>query len=415
MGLPPTAPLQDYWAGLNEYVATKNELQRRALGADLRRWRRNQTIALTQAFLIDLVGQPEQGEAWQRWFWFNHFNVTANKQQISAVLAPYLLEAIGQNLRGRFLDLLKAVTVHPAMLMYLDNVRNIKGRGNENQARELLELHTLGVGGGYVQADVVAAAEIMTGWGVTLRGSPEDMGKTTFNPRQHEDGEKRLLGRAFTADGERELPSLLEHLAAQPATARHIAQKLAIWQLGDSPRPEHVKRLADVYLQTGGQMPALWATVERIKSESARKLSANGMQPGKFKDPLRYVTSSAKLLLEGAPADNARPLFQWLRLLGQPMFQRGSPDGYPLMGSDWQSAGQLSQRVELAQAMVNLAHHLGEPNPIRQRLQRNPSESPSAARAMEGMTAANRKMVETAADPKLAWALLLASPSFMYA
>lgn len=414
MDLLPTAPLEAYWASLLRFKATKNRVERRALGAALRRWRRTRITHASRNWLATLAVEAEASPAWQQWFWFNHFNVVASKRQIAPVLDSYLQSTIARHSQGRFSELLQAVSLHPAMLMYLDNIRNVKGKGNENHARELLELHTLGVGGGYSQADVVAASKIMTGWGVRLRGDPGAMGTTEFNARRHEGGTKRVLGRTFQPDGAGEFPALLTHLAAQPATAKHLARKVAIWMLDDEPKEEHVSQLAAVYTRTSGHLPTLWAEAIQLQSDLRSTKTRNHQGPGKFKDPLRYLSSATKLLLGDEPVSNARPLERWLRLLGEPMFARGSPDGYPLEGSDWLSAGQVSQRIELAQGIVAAAPRLGNASAIRRNLQRGPMDSPQAALTMKRLSQAEVAAVKRASDPALAWALVLASPSFMY-
>lgn len=405
---------QAYWRRWAKFRAMKRGPERQEVLVQLRRWRAASRSAQSQQLLSELVSQPESGVAWQRWFWFNHFNVLASKAQISLTLPSYLHEAIGSQLNGHFVDLLRAATLHPAMLVYLDNVRNVKGRGNENHARELLELHTLGVGNGYTQADVVAASKIMTGWGVRLRGDPGAMGTTEFNARRHEGGTKRVLGRTFQPDGAGELPALLTHLAAHPATAKHLARKVAIWMLDDEPKEEHVARLAAVYTRTSGHLPTLWAEATQLQSDLRSTKPRSHQGAGKFKDPLRYLASATKLLLGDEPVINARPLERWLRLLGEPMFARGSPDGYPLEGNDWLSAGQVSQRIELAQEMVAAAPRLGNASAIRRRLQRGPMDSPQTALTMKRLSQEEVAAVKRAKEPTLAWALVLASPSFMY-
>jgi uncharacterized protein (DUF1800 family) len=413
MNLPIAGNPEAYWANWREFRTLKDGKLRQQWAAGLRRWRIAQISALARNSLAEMVAEPESGDSWHRWFWFNHFNVQSNKSQIAPVLASYTREAIGARLDGRFSDLLKAVTMHPAMLMYLDNVRNVKGRGNENHARELLELHTLGVGGGYGQADVAAAAKIMTGWGVPLGGRSPVLGLAEFRAGQHESGKKLILGRSFASDGERELPDLLDHLALQPATARHVSRRLCAWLLEDEPSSSAVERLSAVYLQTKGSLPALWQEAHRMQQETSDG-AAQRPQRRKFKDPLRYVTSAVRLLADGASIENARPLERWLRLLGQPMFLRGSPDGYPLKGSDWLSAGQLTQRVELARDIVTTVPRMLNRSDVRETLRRSPMES-EGGRAWAGrLSRGSRVVMDAASNSHEAWALLLASPEFMY-
>jgi uncharacterized protein (DUF1800 family) len=387
-----------YWALFNQSREYKAGPQRKPLNDELRKMRTAAIADLARRHCIDLVQDGGSGTPWHAWFWFNHFNVYAPKLHVGVVLESYLKEAITGHLNGRFVDLLKAVSLHPAMLMYLDNARNIKGQGNENQARELLELHTLGVSGGYTQGDVSATAKVMTGWGVQLNGAAQTLGQTVFHPGRHEGQAKQVLGQTLKASGADEFPALLEILAAHPATARHVARRLCQWWFADEPPAAAVDRLVQVYAQTQGSLPALWAQAKALRDEAAASRGAIGS--GKFKDPLRYVTSAVRLLADGAPLSNAEPVLHWLRLLGQPMFGRSTPDGYPLAGSSWISAGQLAQRVELARDMVATVPRL---------LQRDNA----ARRRLPLLPATRRATVPQADDPAEAWALWLASPEFM--
>lgn len=400
--------IQNYW----KYWSNRASFDQGAV-LKIRRWRSYYVSTSAADALSQLSLDGEMSRYWAAWFWFNHFNVHANKSQIAPVLSSYTEHAIGHHLNNRFADLLKAVTVHPAMLMYLDNVRNVRGKGNENQARELLELHTLGVGGGYTQADVTEAARAMTGWGVRLRGDPSEMGQTVFSPQQHEPGSKTVLGRVFADAGSEELPALLDHLAQQPATARHLARKLAVWWLADEPPPDAVDRLVAVYMQTGGSLPALWAEGLKLQQQAGQQ-QGGGQRLWKFKDPLRYVTSAVRLVTQGAPLDDPRPLERWVRLLGMPMFLRGSPDGYPLAGREWMNAGQLAQRVELARDMVAVLPRLVTGDAVRGTLARSPFESAAVAQWAGRLSLQTRAEVEKAHNTREAWALLLSCPEFMY-
>ena len=172
--------MTQYWVDFEAYRQTKDPAERQQAAVALRKLRENMADQTRRELTLNLVNRTTSDRAWQTWFWFNHFNVFPQKSHVGAVLQSYVFSAIGGALDMRFADLLRAVTVHPAMLMYLDNVNNTKARGNENLARELLELHTLGVSGGYSQQDVAAVAKVLSGWTVQLNGPGHQMGQTIF-------------------------------------------------------------------------------------------------------------------------------------------------------------------------------------------------------------------------------------------
>lgn len=375
---------------------------------------RNRIVSMvSHAGLKALLDEKGSDLAWQRWFWFNHFNVHAIKGNIAPVLHSYEQEAIAGALSGRFSDLLKAVTVHPAMLIYLDNIRNVKGQGNENHARELLELHTLGVDGGYTQGDVSATSKIMSGWSVQLRGDPESLGRTNFNALQHETGPRQVLGRNFVDTGEGMLPALLEHLAGLPATARHVSRRLCLWTLGHAGQvPEAVDRVTAVYLETGGRLSALWTECRRLRRERQQGRDANVWQ-GPFKDPLRYVTSAVGLIAGDAGIEDVRAIERWLRVLGQPLYLRASPDGYPLGGDEWLNAGQLTQRIELAREIVTSVPRMVARADAGWLRRQKVDLAEGRVRAL-GLSSRTQGLIRQVSDPADAWALVLASPEFMY-
>jgi uncharacterized protein (DUF1800 family) len=323
--------------------------------------------------------------------------------------------AIDGALDLRFADLLRAVTVHPAMLMYLDNVNNNKNKGNENLARELLELHTLGVSGGYSQQDVAAVAKVLSGWTVQLNGPDPEMGKTIFREGQHDSAARAVLGLKVPSGGAEQLSVLLDHLASHPATGRHIARKICLWWF-DEPPEAAVKELTQVFASTGGKLQALW--------QSARALHQRMGSAPVFKDPMNYVLSAAQTICGDVPIANHQLLLRWMRLLGQPLLARSTPDGYPLSGSAWISPGQLAQRIELASEMVANAGRLISPSPSL--LDGSPAPRPRSKLNDLRSTPWGQqwlqqnpeiKSIASGEDPQDAsdlWALYLASPQFMY-
>lgn len=346
-------------------------------------------------------------------FWFNHFNVFWRKDLVGAALPDYVDGAIRPHASGRFRDLLEACITHPAMLVYLDNTRNVSGRLNENLARELLELHTLGVDGGYTQADVRETARVLTGLGLRplhvnattklFKGSVI-RGEFMFDPRRHESGVKRVLGRSIEGGGYREVEALFDLLTRHPATAHHIARKLCVFLLGDEPGAECQTHAATVFRESDGDLGKTIAAIRHWATE--RKQPS---QPS-FKDPFRYVTSAVRLLATGRKVQDSRPTRRWLAALGQPLFGCRTPDGYSLYGHDWISAGQLAQRFELAQEMVNtVPRMLDQPQGAAAVL-----KIPAVRQYMTSLSPASRQVIDKTRTPEQRLALLLSSPEFMY-
>ena len=309
--------------------------------------------------LLRAVYSSNQLREQMTWFWFDHFNVNQNKNVVRALIGDYEDRAIRRHALGRFRDLLGAVVRHPAMLIYLDNAQNATGRINENFARELMELHTLGVDGGYTQGDVQELARILTGVGVNLRdpaaAAPrirpavrDDYvrdGLFEFNPNRHDYGAKSLLGRPIAARGLKEVDEALDRLAAHPSTARFVSRKIATFFVSDSPDPALVDRIAAEFTRTDGEI-ASTLSVLFSSPEFAASLGR------KFKDPVHYVVSSVRFAYDDATIVNAQPMIAWLNRMGQPLFGRQTPDGYPATADAWTSPAQLSTRFEIARAIV---------------------------------------------------------------
>ena len=293
--------------------------------------------------LLRAVYSPRQLESQMTWFWMNHFSVFQGKGPVRALVGDYEEQAIRPNALGRFRDLLGATARHPAMLVYLDNARNAASHINENYARELMELHTLGVDGGYTQKDVQELARILTGFSIDREGY-------RFYPRRHDAGDKQFLGTVIRGGGERELDQALDLLARHPATARFVSRKLAVYFVSDEPPAALVDRLAATFRATDGDisrvLKALFASPEFSASLGT-----------KFKDPMHYVVSALRLAYDrNSDADvravpNTNPPLFWLLRMGEPLYGRQTPDGYPLARSDWASAGQLATRFEVARAI----------------------------------------------------------------
>jgi len=285
----------------------------------------------------------------------NHFTVHQGKGNLRALLGDYEDKAIRPHALGKFRDLLGAVATHPAMLRYLDNEQNAAGRINENYARELMELHTLGVDGGYSQHDVQELARVLTGVGINqtanntlqkkeLQAKYLRRGLFEFNPARHDFGNKSLLGKPIQGKGMDELNEALDRLASQPATARFISRKLAIYWLADEPPAELINRMAHTFEKSQGDI----ADTLAVLLSSPEFLQASG---NKFKDPMRYVLSAVRLAYDQKPILNAGPILNWLDRMGEPLYGRVTPDGYPLSGKGWDSPGQMTTRFEIAKAI----------------------------------------------------------------
>ena len=288
------------------------------------------------------------------WFWLNHFSVYGAKGRVRWVAADYVQNTIRPHALGKFRDLVMATLQSPAMLEFLDNAQNAKGHVNENYARELMELHTLGVGSGYTQQDVQQLALILTGSGVApLREPPrrprEDAlfvrkGLFEFNPRRHDFSDKLLLGQTIKGSGFDEVEQAVALITRQPACARFISRKLAAYFVADDPPPALVDKMARTFQRTDGDI----ADVLRTMLESKELAGSYGR---KFKDPMQFVVSSVRVAYDGKPIANARPLLNWLNQLGEPVFGRLTPDGWPLDASGWSSSGQMAKRFEIAGAI----------------------------------------------------------------
>ena len=347
------------------------------------------------------VYSPWQLREQMTWFWMNHFSVFAAKAEIRAYLADYEENAIRPRALGRFRDLLGASARHPAMLRYLDNAQNAAGRINENYARELMELHTLGADGGYSQRDVQELARVLTGFGIVNREVPararaksgyERSGLFEFVPARHDYGTKTLLGKSIRGRGAEELDEALDRLASHPSTARFVSRKLAVFFVADEPPPALIERMSIEWRRTDGDI----AAVLRVVFVSQEFKDSLGK---KFKDPVHYVYSAARIAYDGRPMPEPGRVLAWLGRLGEPLYLRQTPDGYPMASGDWSSAGQMAARFEVARAIGYAA----------------PAEMATAMpRALPvALGESTRAMLEKADSNQERSFLLLASPEFM--
>lgn len=269
------------------------------------------------------------------WFWCNHFCISADKVQ--SMSGAYEREAIRPHVLGRFSDLLLATEGHPAMLLYLDNsasmgANSIAGlnrtRGlNENLAREIMELHTLGVRTGYTQADVIGFANVLTGWTLLPPGdNPEHGGEFSFNPRLHEPGAQTIMGRSYDGDDAEQGRAVLRDLATHPATATHVASKLARHFISDTPPPPLVERMAKVFSDTDGNLKAVAKAM--VSSDEAWDAPA-----GKLKRPSEWMIGMVRAtgLTEADPVR----FTGGQAVLGERLWRPTSPRGYPDDEASW--------------------------------------------------------------------------------
>jgi uncharacterized protein (DUF1800 family) len=305
--------------------------------------------------ILRALYSPAQLQEQLVWFWLNHFSVFQYKANERWLVADYAEHAIRPHALGHFRDLVVATLTHPAMLEYLDNAQNSAGHINENYARELMELHTLGVDAGYTQQDVQELARILTGVGLNTSGNQPKLkpdwqrlyrreGAFEFNPARHDFGVKTFLGTRIEGAGFPEVEHAVDILVARPECARFISRKLATYFVSDTPPKPLVERMVRTFEKTHGDIVAVLDTM--FDSRELR-----GSLGGKFKDPMHFVISTLRLAYDGKPIQNTHPVVNWLNGLGEPMFGRQTPDGYPLTESGWASSGQMARRFEIARAI----------------------------------------------------------------
>ncbi|PCD03664.1 hypothetical protein COC42_04725 [Sphingomonas spermidinifaciens] len=343
-------------------------------------------------------------------FWSNHFAVSVEKQRMIALAGAFEFEAIRPHVMGRFSDMLLAVERHPAMLLFLDQAQSVgpgspaalraEARGrrrglNENLAREIMELHTLGVRTGYGQTDVTELARALTGWtvgGLGPQGRAAEPGSFVFAPQLHEPGERRLLGERYPAGGLEQGTAMLETLARHPATARHIATKLARHFAGDAPPAAMIARLEAAFLRSGGDLPSVYRAL--IASPEAW-----APQPVKFRSPWDWTI--AVLRTSGVRVFPGQALSGLQQQLGQPVWKPGSPAGWDDSDASWAAPDAVMRRVEAAQRLAARAQSATLDARALARDQFPGTSSPTGA------------AVARAESPPEALALLFASPDFM--
>jgi uncharacterized protein (DUF1800 family) len=363
-----TLTSQDMSTGdlLAEYVAANKAAKD---GDEVAKDKRKETFKLiaeqtAEARLARAINSPAQLEEVMVDFWFNHFNVFEGKGQDRAYISSYERDAIRPYALGHFRDMLGATAKHPAMLFYLDNWLSVApgfqapGGGknananqqvnglNENYAREVMELHTLGVDGGYTQRDVTELARMLTGWTFDPREMVKGGATFRFAPRRHDNGDKDWLGKHIGPRGQAEGEWALDILAAHPATAHHISYQLAQYFVSDVPPPALVDKLAKRFLDTQGDIREVLRTLF-----ASPEFWNSAQQGSKFKTPYQYVVSSARAT--GMTVANIRPLLGILRQLGMPLYGCQTPDGYKNTEDAWLNPDALTRRINFATALAS--------------------------------------------------------------
>jgi uncharacterized protein (DUF1800 family) len=387
--------------------------------------------AATRSILRDLYS-PDQLREQMTWFWFNHFNVHMYKSNIRLMIGDYEDRALRPHALGRFRDLLEATLRHPAILRYLDNAENAVGHINENYAREIMELHTLGLDGGYTQGDVQELARILTGVGIDANPKPPALapglrdqlireGLFEFNPARHDYGDKIFLGHRIAGRGFAEVETALDILARNPATARHISRQLAVYFVADDPPEALVQRMSATFLRTDGDIAAV---LETLVAAPEFKASLGA----KFKDPAHYVISAVRQAYADRPVTDATPMLGWINRLGEGLYNHQTPDGYAMTAAAWNGPGQMEARFEVARQIGGGAAALfrtdpsssgppsGPPAPAPAALPPDyPSIQPTAEALglARSLAPATRAALTQAVSPRDWNALYLASPEFM--
>lgn len=350
-------------------------------------------------------------------FWFNHFNVFENKEAVRVLMGTYERDAIRPYAMGKFRDLVEATAHHPAMLFYLDNwlntdpnsrIANKRFSGlNENYAREIMELHTMGVNGGYTQQDVTQLARILTGWGFGFgkgETKAQKISEFGFDQRRHDFSNKILLGHTISSNGEQEVEQAIDILVNHPATAHHISYEIAQYFVADDPPESLVNAMAATFTGTGGDIRAVLSTMLYSKEFWDPKYYQN-----KFKPPLRYVVSSIRL--SGVQVNAFDKVSNAIKDMGEPLYEYLTPDGYAATNERWLNSDALLRRINFARQVAN--GKFAQDDTTTRGIA--PITSTNSMLAVFGnQFSANSRAAVDSAEKKLKPVLILSSPEFVY-
>jgi uncharacterized protein (DUF1800 family) len=360
---------------------------------------RAEALARLQRAVIADCGFTERLVA----FWSNHFCISANKGELARIWAgSFEREAIRPHVLGRFADMLKAVEQHPAMLFFLDNQQSLgpdsragqnRNRGlNENLAREIMELHTLGVGGGYTQDDVTSLARIITGWSFAGRqGKLAAPGSFVFNANAHQPGAQLLLGKTYDNSGVAQGEAALSDISRHPSTARFIATKFVRHFVADDPPPLLVGRLTEVFQTSGGDLRAMTSAL--LDSDEAWQAPLT-----KVRSPYEFLVATGRLLAH-IPDDPGLYLGS-LNLLGQPLWSPAGPNGFPDSNAAWAAPEGMKLRLDISAQVAARAGSAIDPRDLLELV------------AADAASPETRQTIEHAESRQQALALLLMSPEF---
>jgi len=344
-------------------------------------------------------------------FWSNHFAVSADKLEVTGLAAAFEFDAVRPHVLGRFHDLLLAAEHHPAMLLYLDQAQSVGpdsmfgqrrtgGRAglNENLAREILELHTLGVRTGYAQGDVTELARALTGWTVAGLGRggarvvPGQPGEPVFAPALHQPGARTILGKQYAEGGAGQSAAVLTDLAVHPATARHIATKLVRHFIADDPPPAAIARVEQAFLSSRGDLPTVYR---------ALIAAPEGWTPAprKFRTPWEWTVATLRAI--DAPPTEGRGLVNLFAQLGQPIWRPGQPIGFDDLAASWAGPDALMRRIEAAERLAGRLREPPDPRALATRL------------FPDSLAPATITAIARAESPAQGLALLFVAPQFL--
>ncbi|WP_431825139.1 DUF1800 domain-containing protein [Burkholderia sp. F1] len=411
-GEPDAVALATRFAGARDAMTANDPATKRATEQSIRRAGYDAYRSAVSARVTSALTTPAPFIERLVHFWSNHFAVSIDKGPVSAYAGAFERDAIRPHVLGRFEDMLVAVEQHPAMQLFLDQARSVgpdspaalraearnptNRRGlNENLAREIMELHTLGVRTGYTQNDVTEFARALTGWSIAGGRGPQPgdaaPGAFVFRPKLHEPGARTVMGRTYDQPGEAQARAILQDLAHAPATSRHIAFQLARHFVADTPPPALTERLAHAFDSSGGDLP----TVYRALIDAADAWSPVNR---KFKTPWEWAVSSLRGL-GWRDAGDLKPA-PMMTQLGQPIWRPGSPAGYDDVAAGWAAPDALVRRVEIAQRLAARTGDGLDPRTLGNTLLAGSMSTPTA-------TALSR-----AESVTTALALLIVSPDF---
>ena len=328
---------------------------------DFQMYRRDLYKQSAEVELLRAIYGRNQLKEQMVWFWLNHFSIYAAKGGVGLFATDYEENAIRPHALGKFKDLVMATLESPAMQLYLDNAHNIRGKTNENYARELMELHTLGVNAGYTQQDVQQLSLILTGAGIEPQRGPNIIngiddrflyqrpgvvrnGLFVFLPGRHDFTTKQFLGHTIKGSGFDEIEKAVDLIVHQPACAQFVSRKLATYFVADDPPPALVDAMAQTFQRTDGDIAAVLRTMFLSKDIT----TGYGK---KFKDPTQFLVSAMRMSYDGKPITNADPLVNWLNQMAEPVYGHITPDGWAGDSASWSSSGQMAKRFDVARAI----------------------------------------------------------------